>query len=841
MSKKHWLKSLALLAVFTLFAFQAKADKVDEISANANNISNTYYNGDYGYMTYKILVADNYGGGENMYIRSMQLSLGETSIGNVGLAVGSKAGDGDWKDVFSNIYMNALIYCYGYRETGGTGSNYSTATWHSFNLYPYNYYTIKKENSRYYYANIRYFPFIEFETATSSVSLTAKMSNINVRWEYDNNDKPVAVKTKTLTFSRPFNISAFTLEIDEYGRLAYKATTNYTVRNRNLYYNGGSSIQSIAGSGSSTTGVLDFKEDYYLNSGTVKFRAQKDNHDYSSRVYVYKETSVPNIALFNSGLTATNQGDGTIKLSWKTKNPESNTYLNRVFKIFRRIDGGAWESCGTESWTVSKIDYSYTYTIPESERGLGSRNYEFKVVRDGIEQATHSFFHIASSLDVNTDYACADDLIFDQPLRRIYFKEIPGIKPGNFSFVITALEKGASSARTISNITSTSSYDLYAIQGYSYWFDSGINGCVPTTYTIQGKLGTDEKNKKSITVLYEPEAKRDVTSFSASKGYYNDRVELKWTVPADASEFSSFKILRYVLDDPTGQSLFKAYEAKYDPSQRTVETTDRNVSAGTFYRYELYGIASCADETVETLMKTDFGYAQAFGQVNGKVTFTGTSTGVPDVDIKFENTSPSDINGVNRSVDLRTNGHLSAPAPYGSSAQFTYQMWTKLRETKQQGKAHTLLNAVQQTTALESVQDTIPEIGSIVYYGSYPQIELGKMDEIEPEGVFGKDYIHKEKIVDGISHGYYYYSLAPIAWKVTSDATEGRLMLVAENVLDSKKYDTSQSNVTWEKSSIRKWLNDLSGNPEENSTKWDSFLGAAFTSDEQKSIYEATI
>ena len=68
----------------------------------------------------------------------------------------------------------------------------------------------------------------------------------------------------------------------------------------------------------------------------------------------------------------------------------------------------------------------------------------------------------------------------------------------------------------------------------------------------------------------------------------------------------------------------------------------------------------------------------------------------------------------------------------------------------------------------------------------------------------------------------------PIKWLVievvpSSEDAEGRLLLLSKYVLDVKPYHTSYTMITWEKCSLRKWLND-------------GFMKTAFDRSEKKRI-----
>lgn len=80
---------------------------------------------------------------------------------------------------------------------------------------------------------------------------------------------------------------------------------------------------------------------------------------------------------------------------------------------------------------------------------------------------------------------------------------------------------------------------------------------------------------------------------------------------------------------------------------------------------------------------------------------------------------------------------------------------------------------------------------------------------------FGR-YVHKK---NGLPE--------PIEWQVLA-REDGQMLVVSKYVLDSKKYNSSARDTTWEKCSLRKWLNN-------------DFLSKAFNSEEQKLIKNSTV
>ena len=104
---------------------------------------------------------------------------------------------------------------------------------------------------------------------------------------------------------------------------------------------------------------------------------------------------------------------------------------------------------------------------------------------------------------------------------------------------------------------------------------------------------------------------------------------------------------------------------------------------------------------------------------------------------------------------------------------------------------------------------------SSIYFGTYPQSSDGRGG----------------------------YRTDPIKWRVLSNA-DGKPFLLSDQNLDRRQYNTTNFRVlTWEKSTIRSWLNGYGSN--ENSAKEDystnSFMNTAFSSGEQGAIAQTYV
>lgn len=132
------------------------------------------------------------------------------------------------------------------------------------------------------------------------------------------------------------------------------------------------------------------------------------------------------------------------------------------------------------------------------------------------------------------------------------------------------------------------------------------------------------------------------------------------------------------------------------------------------------------------------------------------------------------------------------------------------------------------------VKDTSLEGGKkvtwdCIWFGSYPQTKIvssSKENDLystletangwdkNNDIIIGKEKYHRAKKS--------YFKYEPIKWRVIK-CENGEALLLSDIVLDKQKYNKRLKKVTWEKSTLRKWLNK-------------KFMNRAFSSSEQEAI-----
>ena len=161
--------------------------------------------------------------------------------------------------------------------------------------------------------------------------------------------------------------------------------------------------------------------------------------------------------------------------------------------------------------------------------------------------------------------------------------------------------------------------------------------------------------------------------------------------------------------------------------------------------------------------------------------------------------------------------------------------------TKDQTK-EAIKTAVQSTDTSEDVQlsiksPVIEEASSMeggqkvtwdcLWFGSYPQKEITEDDgTIYIDLKNTEDWDQKNDVtLDGIKYhkrNGSYFQYKPIKWRVLKKQ-EGEVFLMADTVLTKKPYNEKRKSVTWEKSTLRTWLNK-------------NFMNLAFSEEEQAAI-----
>lgn len=213
------------------------------------------------------------------------------------------------------------------------------------------------------------------------------------------------------------------------------------------------------------------------------------------------------------------------------------------------------------------------------------------------------------------------------------------------------------------------------------YVDSLINLCNIYYYMLQvipgGNYNTS--NAAATNTILSSEI-GDMKSLTVSKGYFYDRVEIKWEADYSEGGFDKFIIQRKRHDaDESEYQQIQMVDASASATQYNTE--DKNCVPGVIYDYKVYGVLKCAEgEPMQSKNKlTQIGFRTPTGDIYGRITFANGQA-VQDVEVRLE--TEDEIPGYSYYLN---GGHLKIDnASYlSNNAQaITLQAWIKPQNVK---------------------------------------------------------------------------------------------------------------------------------------------------------------
>ncbi|MFZ9982315.1 MAG: LamG-like jellyroll fold domain-containing protein, partial [Cyclobacteriaceae bacterium] len=166
------------------------------------------------------------------------------------------------------------------------------------------------------------------------------------------------------------------------------------------------------------------------------------------------------------------------------------------------------------------------------------------------------------------------------------------------------------------------------------------------------------------------------STFEVSKGYYSNKIEIKWTIQGNLSKISQFKIYRRLYSDNNADD-FVNYVSIATLSNDAYSFDDVNVQGATLYEYkvEAVGVSSIPRKFITYI--TGIGIRNPTGIVTGNVSFDGGNP-VRDVVVKAEPQGTELQFG--GSVELTSGSSISIPFRGASiTGAATLQAWVKFK------------------------------------------------------------------------------------------------------------------------------------------------------------------
>ena len=154
--------------------------------------------------------------------------------------------------------------------------------------------------------------------------------------------------------------------------------------------------------------------------------------------------------------------------------------------------------------------------------------------------------------------------------------------------------------------------------------------------------------------------------FIGSKGYFSDRVEIKWSTANNLNLIEYFKIFRRQL------GFNEQYTQIASVTSSSQIYIDETTNAGTLYEYLIIGEAQCLTETVFTDSLVGIGFRSPNAVVNGQINYTG-GIAVENVKVLFETTTLS-----GKSIKLDGSSYLQVKNDFknpSNNQEFYLENW----------------------------------------------------------------------------------------------------------------------------------------------------------------------
>ena len=320
--------------------------------------------------------------------------------------------------------------------------------------------------------------------------------------------------------------------------------------------------------------------------------------------------------VLSSSTLGLSQNSRTITLNWSVLNPVSGGPSSGTFGIMKySTTNKRWEEIATAEYMSSKTSYSYDYTLSDDECNQGDVTYQFLVWYKFFdsENLWTQYMRASGSINVHTNYKSISISNVTpvsgktEAVVSWVFDSNEGVWDSQAAISLIVTDLNGNTQRTLSPTyeqTSMTVGSLVSCHNYSYTIKTTV-------------LSKSYQTTNSISILQPDVNSRDISSFEASKGYYSDYVQLRWEVPADASDFDYFDISRQSINGGDKISVTQITHS----GLTSYSYQDREADAGALYTYYVEGYSTCDGKSSLGKAVYDIGFSQPYATVSGRVTY----------------------------------------------------------------------------------------------------------------------------------------------------------------------------------------------------------------------------
>ena len=376
------------------------------------------------------------------------------------------------------------------------------------------------------------------------------------------------------------------------------------------------------------------------------------------QIHTSEMQKTPPIAVLqNNQLTIDHTTDNELYFAWEVYKPTGANVQNN-WVIEEQQTDGTWTII--HSMECKNDKNSYTHPLPlEKERRAVTKTYRVRntFFEDGFwyeymrtnptEETYHPYYQNFESTPIHVEPKAAE-----RKAKLTWERTEDGI--WNDDITLT-LEYYDTNDGEIKSRALNYSDETYTLQGLSECTEYHVS--IIATNTEENFADTI-----STTFIMPDAGKHEIANFEATRGYYTNKVRLRWDVEK-GNTFNHFEITRRAISENTAVSVA---ELSFNAGNTVYSYEDMDVEAGVIYEYMVIGYTDCsanADEQsadVHGAAPTCYGFAQSYASVSGRICFNGNQ-GVPGVDVAVvgaedytENYS-LEFNGNNTYLNLNDN------------------------------------------------------------------------------------------------------------------------------------------------------------------------------------------
>ena len=223
----------------------------------------------------------------------------------------------------------------------------------------------------------------------------------------------------------------------------------------------------------------------------------------------------------------------------------------------------------------------------------------------------------------------------------------------------------------------------------------------------------------------------DIVSFSTSKGYFSDRVELEWETDGDLVDVFSIRAREY---GSNGE--FKQIDqVEGNVASTSYSYSDTKSIPGTIYEYQVVATTACGGGNMTSNSPIEIGFRTPTGDIYGRVTFE-SGQGVPEAEVRAEATDGSGVKG--KSYEFAAGNALLIPSHLllkDATAGVTLQAWVKTDSND------------GNLIAKDRMYELLIEGGKPVFKAGSDNVEAGNLADYHEQG----EYVHLSAVADSDS------------------------------------------------------------------------------------------